>query len=186
MTRPAALSIPTRLFLLIPVLIAFGLFRQESVAARGAQSANGAQLAGDAVRGQAIFDGKGNCLSCHRVADQGSYMGPNLSAIGTSLTAAELEKAILDPSPEVKAQNRLYKVVTSDGKTITGRLLNQDVYIVQMLTSEPRLVTLKKSTLRSYDFVETPPMSSYRDKFTAAEQADLIAYLLSLQGVVKQ
>jgi putative heme-binding domain-containing protein len=186
MTRPAALSLHTRLSLLIPVLIAFGLFRQASVAAAGAQSTGGAQPAGDVARGQTIFTDKGNCLSCHRVADQGSYMGPNLSAIGASLTSAELQKAILDPGLEVKPQNRLYKVVTSDGKTITGRLLNQDVYIVQMLTSEARLVTFKKSSLRLYDFAETPPMPSYRNKLTAAEQADLIAYLLSLQGVVKQ
>ena len=206
MTRPAALPakfFPTRrfltkLFLLLPVLMALGLSRQTPVAAAGAQSTGNsqppasaqtatiAQPTGDAMHGQTIFEGRGNCLSCHRVADQGSYMGPNLSAIGASLTAAELQKAILDPNPEVKPQNRLYKAVTNDGKTITGRLLNQDIYIVQMLTTEPRLITLKKSTLRSYDFTETPPMPSYRNSLTAAEQADLIAYLLSLQGVVKQ
>src|SRR6185295_354645 len=39
--------------------------------------------AGDAVRGKAIFESsKGNCLSCHRVNDNGSLYGPNLSAIG--------------------------------------------------------------------------------------------------------
>lgn len=178
MIRPPVLSI--RLPLLILALVASALLWQAPVVAGTGQST------GDAARGQAIFEGKGNCLTCHRVADQGSYMGPNLSAIGASLTAAELQKAILDPNPEVKAQNRLYKVVTNDGHTITGRLLNQDVYIVQMLTSEARLVTLKKSSLRSYDFIATPPMPSYRDKLTATEQSDLIAYLLSLQGVVKQ
>ena len=39
--------------------------------------------AGDAVRGKALFEStKGNCLSCHRVNDNGSLYGPNLSAIG--------------------------------------------------------------------------------------------------------
>jgi putative heme-binding domain-containing protein len=161
-------------------LVAVALIRQASVAAGTGQST------GEAARGQTIFEGKGNCLSCHRVADQGSYMGPNLSAIGNSLTPAELQKAIFDPNPQIKPQNRLYKVITNDGKTITGRLLNQDIYTVQMLTSEPRLVTLKKSTLLSYDFTETPPMPSYRNQLTPAEQGDLIQYLLSLQGVVKQ
>jgi len=39
--------------------------------------------AGDAARGKAIFESsKGNCLSCHRVNDNGSLYGPNLSTIG--------------------------------------------------------------------------------------------------------
>jgi putative heme-binding domain-containing protein len=178
MTRLFILS--TKLSLFALTLAAVILLPQASV------TASSGQTAGDLARGQAVFEGKGNCLSCHRVADQGSYMGPNLSSIGKSVTAAQLQKSILDPNPEVRPQNRLYKAVTSDGATITGRLLNQDIYIIQMLTSESRLVTLKKSALRSYDFTETPPMPSYRDKLTPDEQTDLIAYLLSLQGVVKQ
>lgn len=37
---------------------------------------------GDAVRGKAIFEAKGNCQSCHRVNGVGSLFGPDLSAIG--------------------------------------------------------------------------------------------------------
>lgn len=36
---------------------------------------------GDATRGKAIFEGKGNCQSCHRVNGTGSLFGPDLSAI---------------------------------------------------------------------------------------------------------
>lgn len=55
-----------------------------------------------------------------------------------------------------------------------------------MLTPDAHLLTLTKSGLRSFDFIDTTSMPSYRDKLTAAEQADLIAYLASLQGVIKQ
>ena len=37
---------------------------------------------GDAARGKAIFEGKGNCTSCHRVNGAGSRVGPDLSDIG--------------------------------------------------------------------------------------------------------
>lgn len=37
---------------------------------------------GDAARGKAIFESKGNCQSCHRVNGVGSLFGPDLSAIG--------------------------------------------------------------------------------------------------------
>ena len=50
-------------------------------------TASEVQVAGDPVKGQAIFLGKGGCLSCHRVADEGSRMGPNLSGIATQRSA---------------------------------------------------------------------------------------------------
>jgi putative heme-binding domain-containing protein len=178
MTDPALFS--ARLCFLALFLTLATLFTYSPVAAKSTQASDGAS------RGQAVFEGKGNCLSCHRVADQGSYMGPDLSAIGSSRTPEELRKALLSPNAEVAPQHRLYRAVTRNGKAITGRILNQDIYIIQMLTSDEHLLTLKKSGLRSFNFIDTPPMPSYRDKLTAAEQADLIAYLASLQGVIKQ
>jgi len=144
------------------------------------------QASSDIARGQAIFEGKGSCFSCHRVADQGSYMGPDLSAIGSTRTIEELNNAVVSPNSTVSPQNRLYGVSDRNGKMIIGRLLNQDVYFVQMLTADAHLVTLKKSALRSFDFIDTPPMPSYSNKLSTAEQTDLVAYLASLRGVVKQ
>jgi hypothetical protein len=77
-------------------------------------------------------------------------------------------------------------VVTRDGRTITGRLLNQDIYSLQMLDSKEQLVAFQKTNLREFNFVQTPPMPSYRDKLSTEEQADLIAYLATLRGVKKQ
>src|ERR1700676_4747648 len=38
--------------------------------------------AGDPVRGKAIYEGKGDCQSCHRINGVGSRLGPDLSDIG--------------------------------------------------------------------------------------------------------
>jgi putative heme-binding domain-containing protein len=141
---------------------------------------------GDVARGEALVEGKDGCLSCHRVADQGSRLGPDLSTIGTERTVAELKKAIFEPNPQVQPQNRLYRVVTRSGAIFTGKLLNQDMYSVQMLGSKDRLLAWNKADLREYDFTATRPMPSYRDKLNATEQAELIAYLTSLKGVIKQ
>src|SRR5262245_46362727 len=53
---------------------------------------------GDAARGQALFYGKGDCGSCHRVASQGPRAAPDLSSIGTMRTAATLHRTLLDPA----------------------------------------------------------------------------------------
>jgi putative heme-binding domain-containing protein len=120
------------------------------------------------------------------VGDTGSGLGPNLSDIGLQRTFDQLRKSLLEPDATVQPKNRLYRVVTRDGKTITGRLLNQDPYSLQMLDSEGKLVAFQRADLRDAGYVQTPPMPSYRDKLSAEEQADLLAYLASLKGVIPQ
>ena len=153
---------------------------------QGVKTAAQTQALGDPVRGQAIFGGKGACLSCHRVSDEGSRMGPDLSAIATQRTLEELQISLLNPNPDVQPRNQLYRVVTRDGTTTTGKLLNQDEFSLQMLDSKERLRSFDKSKLLRYSFMQTPPMSSYKDKLNAEEQRDLIAYLASLRGVARQ
>jgi putative heme-binding domain-containing protein len=111
-------------------------------------------------------------------------MGPNLGGIATERSVEELQKALLDANPEVAPRNQLYRVVTNDGQTITGRILNQDDFSLQMLDAQEQLRGFMKSSLRESGFTTTPPMPSYRDKLTAEEQTDLIAFLSSLRGPV--
>jgi putative heme-binding domain-containing protein len=145
-----------------------------------------AQTSGDAVRGEAIFAGKGNCLSCHRVVDRGSYMGPDLSAVGKDHTPEALHKAIVSPNADVMPQNSLYRVVMRSGDVHLGKLLNQDEYSIQMLDDKSNLLALDRKYVQDSGFAPTPSMPSYRDKLTAAEQSDLVTYLFTLKGVVKQ
>src|ERR1700674_1021621 len=37
---------------------------------------------GDPARGKAIYEGKGDCASCHRINGVGGRLGPDLSDIG--------------------------------------------------------------------------------------------------------
>jgi putative heme-binding domain-containing protein len=138
---------------------------------------------GNAALGKAVFEGKGTCTSCHRVSATGSRTGPDLSDIGSLRRAAEIEQSLVDPDAEILPQNRYYRVTTKSGETITGRLLNIDTFTVQIFDSKDRLLSLPKSSLRDSAFLEKSPMPSYRDKLTAQELADLIAYLVSLKGV---
>jgi hypothetical protein len=93
----------------------------------------------------------------------------------------DLERSLLDPDAEVLGQNRFYRVVTRDGVTTTGRLLNLDTFTVQMLDSNERLRSFVKSDLREHGFVEKSPMPSYKDKLNTQELADLVSYLVSLK-----
>ena len=148
-----------------------------------ASAASNAIPAGDVSRGKAIFEGKGECLSCHRVGAVGSRLGPDLSGIGRLRRIMELQRALLEPAAEVRPNNRFARAVTQNGTTITGRLLNQDTFTVQLLDSKEQLVSLSRSDLREFTFVKDSPMPSYRGKLSAEEVADLVTYLVSLKGL---
>jgi putative heme-binding domain-containing protein len=138
---------------------------------------------GNAANGKAIFESKGNCASCHRVRGVGSRVGPDLSDIGALRRTAEIEQSLLDPNAEVLAQNRFYRVVTKQGETITGRLLNLDSFNILLVDSKERLLSLQRSNLSEADFMKDSPMPSYRGKLNTQELSDVVAYLNSLKGL---
>ena len=137
---------------------------------------------GDARHGQELFEGKGRCLTCHSVNGKGSRLGIDISDLGRIRRSAELEKALLDPAPTVRPQNRTVRLVTHDGATVTGRLLNHDMLTVQLLDSREQLRSFAKSGLREFTVVETSPKTSYRGRLTSVEIADLVGYLATLKG----
>jgi putative heme-binding domain-containing protein len=150
---------------------------------RNMRDFNSASVAlGDRDRGRAMYDGKGKCGSCHVVNGTGSHLGPDLSDIGRSRAAGVLQQSLLDPSSRMMPINRPVKIVTKDGKTISGRRLNEDTYTVQIIDEHEQLRSLSKADFREYTILKSSPMPSYKDTLTAAEIGDLVAYLVSLKG----
>jgi putative heme-binding domain-containing protein len=137
---------------------------------------------GDPVRGRALFQGKGDCGSCHRVAGEGPRFAPDLSNVGAIRTAATLQRSLLDPNAALLPINRPVRAVLRDGTVLNGRRLNEDTFTVQIVDSSERLVSLDKSQLREYSVATTAAMPSYADVLTEEERADVVAYLLSLKG----
>lgn len=138
---------------------------------------------GDPDRGRMLFEGKGECGSCHRVAGRGPRAAPDLSNIGAIRTAASLRRALLDPDEALLPINRPVRAVHRDGSIVTGRRLNEDTFTVQLIDENGRLVSLGKSDLRELAVSAEASMPSYANELTDAERADLVAYLLTLQGM---
>ncbi|MGC2404411.1 MAG: hypothetical protein WA510_31760 [Acidobacteriaceae bacterium] len=126
------------------------------------------------------------CLSCHRVGRMGSYVGPDLSDIGASLSGTDIKAALVSPSKDVRPQNRSVRFVTKDGKTVTGRILNQDGFSIQIIDSESQLRSFQKASLRDFTIQTANPMPSYADKMSAQDITDVVHYLSSLQGAEGQ
>jgi putative heme-binding domain-containing protein len=140
---------------------------------------------GDPHRGRLLFEGKGACMTCHRVNGKGSRLAVDLCDIGAIRPAEALERSLIEPGRSVLPQNRFVRAVTRDGKTINGRRLNEDTFTIQLIDEKERLVSLVKPELREYTVIGTSLMPSYKDKFSSQERADVIAYLVSLKAADK-
>jgi putative heme-binding domain-containing protein len=160
--------------------------------------------AGDPVRGKAIYEGKGDCASCHRINGVGSRLGPDLSEIGVprgggrgaakaggdpapapTVNLAALETSIIDPDADVALSNRLVRVTTKDGKSVTGRLLNHDNFTVQFMDPQGKLHSYMKADLKESTVLTKSLMPSYKDRLNSQEVADVVAYLATLKGLGK-
>lgn len=142
-------------------------------------------VSGDASRGQAIFEGKGGCLACHSVRGKGSHLGPDLSDVGAARRPAELQRSIQDPAAEVLPQNRFVRAVPRSGAAVTGRLLNQDSFSVQLMDAKEQIHSFWRADLQEFTFLDGSIMPSYKDKLSADETSDLVNYLVSLKGFGK-
>ena len=137
---------------------------------------------GDAGRGRAIFEGAGDCLSCHRLQGRGLRTGPDLTRVGALRPLSALRRSLLDPTGTMRPIDRPVELVTAGGTRVTGRRLNEDTYTVQILDDDARLRSFDKADLREFRVIEESPMPAYGDRLDAAELADLLAYLVSLKG----
>ena len=146
-----------------------------------AASRRSTSVAGDALRGKTLFNGKGQCGTCHRVDGAGGGRGPDLSRIGQVRRSSELEQSLVEPDAEVLPNNRSVRVVTRDGVTVEGLLLNHDTFTVQLLDSSGGLRSFTKAELKSQAFVGSP-MPSAQGLLSAQEVTDVVSYLVSLKG----
>jgi len=137
---------------------------------------------GTASRGQAVVEGKGGCLACHRINGRGSRQAPDLSDIGLARTAEAIHRTLIDPSSGMMPINRPVRVVMKDGRSIAGRRLNEDTFTVQIIDDREQLHSIVKGDMRSMAVDTKSPMPAYATRLTTEELADVIGYLLTLKG----
>ncbi len=135
--------------------------------------------AGDLARGKALFEGRGKCATCHTPE---SRTAPSLAEVGVLRRPLELEQAILDPSAELHPDYRYVRAVTKSGTVVTGRLLNQSTFSVQILDSAQNLRAFDRADLREFVINQTSEMPPYRGTLDSQEVADLVMYLTTLRG----
>ena len=126
------------------------------------------------------------CLSCHRMDGKGSFAGPYLGDVGANHTAEQIRASLVSPSKELAPQNRSVRLVTHDGKTVVGKLLNQDGFSVQLIDASGHLLSFEKANLREFTIITTNSMPPYANTIAPQNLSLLIKYLETLKGTNQQ
>lgn len=138
---------------------------------------------GDASRGATLFAGsQAACATCHRVANQGGQIGPNLSTIGQSRSTRDLLEAILYPSASLARGFESYNVVTQTGQVHTGLIIRETSSAIVVRTADQKEVTISRTSiddLQPHSISIMP--AGFAETLTTTQLSDLIAYLQSLK-----
>jgi cytochrome c oxidase cbb3-type subunit 3 len=150
---------------------------------RSAARVSPAAVPGDAQHGRAIFQGKGGCAACHAVGETGGGIGPPLTRIGRERSVDYLREKLLTPSASITPGYETIIVTLRDGRVIRGVDKGFDDFSAQLLDMNKQFHSFRKEEVASMKREEISLMpANYSQKLAAAEQTDLLAYLVSLKG----
>ena len=137
---------------------------------------------GDPGRGAGVYARQG-CAGCHAIGGRGGALGPDLSDVGARAGAAHIRASLLEPEAAVPDGFVAVRAVARDGSTVAGVRCNEDSFSIQVRDLAGRVHSFWKSELRAlHEDWGKSPMPSYRERLSAAELDDLVAYLVSLEG----
>ncbi len=151
--------------------------------------AKAARQKGNAVRGAIVFTQQNlNCTRCH-VASKTKPIGPDLTQLSKDVTDAYLVEALLQPSKAIRKGFESVTVVTTAGKAIPGRIVEQTLehVVLAVSTGDFRLQTLKKSDIEEIAANRSSAMpDNLVDQLQNRDQfLDLVRYLMELAAADK-
>jgi putative membrane-bound dehydrogenase-like protein len=138
-----------------------------------------AQTAGDASRGQVLFNSI--CVSCHSVGGQGGQIGPVLNGAG-ALGVETLLRNILTPNAAMEPGYRVYRVELSDGDVLDGMLISQDKEAIVLRRPNVEDTRISQRDIRKARFAKTSMMpDGLLDALEPQQVSDLFAFLKTLR-----
>jgi putative heme-binding domain-containing protein len=122
-----------------------------------------------------------SCVACHKLGDEGADFGPELAKLSKEMTALEITRHILEPSLRIEEKYRSNTILTDDGRSLTGLVIEEtptEVAIVENPLAQAAAVRIPKSSIdeRTVSPVSIMP-KGLLDKLTRDEVLDLVAYV---------
>jgi putative membrane-bound dehydrogenase-like protein len=139
--------------------------------------------AADLTRGRALY--AKNCATCHKLFDEGSRIGPELT--GSQRTSLDyLLDNVLDPSGIVPREYKAHTIRLADGRVVQGVILEEQplMLVVQTANETVRIPTGEIENRKESGLSMMP--EGLFDRLSAEEVRDLVGYLGSPNQVPLQ
>ncbi|MEX0979092.1 MAG: hypothetical protein WDZ48_09585, partial [Pirellulales bacterium] len=142
-----------------------------------------AAASADPARGEeTFFSQRAACSACHRLANRGEKIGPELAKIGEIRGRRDLAEAILFPSASLARGFESFGVATKTGQVHTGLLSRETAAVIFLRTTDRAEIRIARDEIDQMVPNPTSIMPQGLDKtLSTAELADIVAYLESLK-----
>ncbi len=140
---------------------------------------------GNAERGKELFyKSAAACATCHDPAAGAQRIGPDLKALTTTLTHAELIDSLLRPSNRIDKEFAQVSVLTSDGTIRTGiRIAEDEQQLVLRNLAEPQPIVIAQADIEEVVQSRTSlmPANLVQTLKSREEFLDLMKYVLEVR-----
>jgi putative heme-binding domain-containing protein len=121
---------------------------------------------------------KKSCLICHKFYGEGAEVGPDLTGAGRSSLDALLAN-VIDPNQVIGKGYENVEVETRDGRSVSGRLVENTNTRVKLLSPGPKEEVIAKSDIATLRVSELSVMPEGLEQMPDADFRNLILYVLN-------
>ena len=140
---------------------------------------------GDAARGAVVFfQPSMACSKCHSVGDGfQTSLGPHLAIVKEPITNEGIVEAILEPSKSIRKGFESASVLTSEGETLTGLLVERTNAKVVLRDGNNQLVTVLSNDIESFvnQSISIMPAGQINQLTSQQQFLDLVRYLIEIR-----
>jgi putative heme-binding domain-containing protein len=117
------------------------------------------------------------CLTCHKLYDEGAEVGPDLTGVGRSSLEGLLAN-VIDPNQVIGKGYENVTIETKDGRSVSGRLVENTDSRVKLLAVGPKEEIVAKSDIASMSTSELSVMPEGLEQMPDTDFRNLILYVL--------
>jgi putative membrane-bound dehydrogenase-like protein len=118
------------------------------------------------------------CLTCHKLHGEGADVGPDLTGVGRSTLEALLAN-VIDPNQIIGKGYENVEVETKDGRSVSGRLVEDTDNRVRLLSAGPKEEIIGKREIASMRVSEMSVMPEGLEQMPDDDFRNLIWFMFS-------
>ena len=124
---------------------------------------------------------KRTCFVCHKLYGEGAEIGPDLTGVGRSSLDALLHN-VINPNEIIGQGYENVEVETKDGRTVSGRMVENGANRVRILMAGPHEEVISKADVKEVRVSENSVMPEGLEQMPDQDFRNLIWYILAPPG----